>query len=134
MGAGMMGQEHIRNIALIEGATIAALADPDAGMLQKALAMQGGTARTFSDYREMISADCCDVYLICSPNDAHHAALLDVLPANKPVICEKPMCTTVDHCVEIAMLAERRSAPLWIAMDYRYMPPVQALIGALPPS
>ncbi|MFZ1814343.1 MAG: Gfo/Idh/MocA family oxidoreductase [Rhizobiaceae bacterium] len=129
IGAGMMGQEHIRNLALIEDAAIAAIADPDDDMRSKALALQGGTARMFADYRDMLSADLCDVYLICSPNDAHHGALLDALPSNKPVICEKPMCTTVDHCLDIVRLSRNRSAPLWIAMEYRYMPPVQALLS-----
>ncbi|MCB2120743.1 MAG: Gfo/Idh/MocA family oxidoreductase, partial [Rhodobacteraceae bacterium] len=53
IGAGMMGQEHIRNIALLDGAELAALADPDEGMRRAALAQQGGTARAFADWREM---------------------------------------------------------------------------------
>ena len=131
IGAGMMGQEHIRNIALLDGAEVTALADPDDGMLRRSLAEQGGTAAVFADWREMLSADLCDVYLIASPNDAHHRTLLDVLPSNKPILCEKPMCTTVAHCREVVTLAAKRSAPLWIAMEYRYMPPVQRLMAEL---
>lgn len=131
IGAGMMGQEHIRNIALMEGAEVTALADPDAAMLAEALRQQGGTARTFADWREMVSADLCDVYLIASPNDAHHATLMQLLPTNKPILCEKPMCTTVEHCREVVAAARNRTAPLWIAMEYRYMPPVQRLIAEL---
>lgn len=131
IGAGMMGQEHIRNLALIDGVEIAAIADPDEAMRTKSARLQGGTARCFADYREMISADLCDAYLICSPNDLHYAALLDVLPANKPVLCEKPMCTTVEECLDIAKLSARRRAPLWIAMEYRYMAPVQRLLSEI---
>ena len=131
IGAGTMGQEHIRNIALLGGAEISALADPDQGMRMAAQTLQGGTAETFADWREMVSADICDVYLIASPNDAHHATLLELLPANKPVLCEKPMCTTVAHCREVVAAAARRTAPLWIAMEYRYMPPVQRLLAEL---
>ena len=129
IGAGMMGHEHIRNIALLEGAGVTALADPDPGMRAAALALQGGEAQVFADWRDMVSADLCDAYLIASPNDAHHATLLDLLPGNKPVLCEKPMCTTVAHCREVAAAAAGRSAPLWIAMEYRYMPPVQRLLA-----
>ena len=32
IGCGMMGQEHIRNIALLPGAEIAAIFDPDSEM------------------------------------------------------------------------------------------------------
>ena len=131
IGAGMMGQEHIRNIALLEGAAVSALADPDEGMRARSLQVQGGTARVFSDWRELVSADICDVYLIVSPNDAHHATLIELLPGNKPILCEKPMCTTVEQCREVAAAAAARTAPLWIAMEYRYMPPVQRLMAAL---
>ncbi|MFP1631148.1 Gfo/Idh/MocA family protein [Zhengella sp. ZM62] len=129
IGAGMMGQEHLRNLALLDGVTVTGIADPDAGMRAVSLATQGGTARVFQDYRDLIAADICDAYVICSPNDAHHAALLDVLPANKPVLCEKPMCTTVEHCRDIVSRQSGRSAPLWVAMEYRYMPPMQRLLA-----
>ncbi|WP_245408319.1 Gfo/Idh/MocA family protein [Zhengella mangrovi] len=128
IGAGMMGQEHLRNLALLDGATVSGIADPDAGMRASSLATQGGTARVFEDYRDLITADICDAYVICSPNDAHHAALLDVLPSNKPVLCEKPMCTTVADCRDIVSRQAGRSAPLWVAMEYRYMPPMQRLL------
>ena len=32
LGCGMMGKEHIRNIQLIDGATVSAVADPDVSM------------------------------------------------------------------------------------------------------
>ena len=35
LGCGMMGREHIRNIDLIEGASVAAIADPDQEMHQE---------------------------------------------------------------------------------------------------
>lgn len=129
IGAGMMGQEHIRNIALLDGVVITGIADPDEGMGATARQLQGGTAQVFDDYRDLIAADLCDAYVIASPNDAHHATLLDVLPSDKPVLCEKPMCTTVNDCQGIVELQARRSAPLWIAMEYRYMPPVERLIA-----
>ncbi|MCY4168921.1 MAG: gfo/Idh/MocA family oxidoreductase, partial [Rhodobacter sp.] len=36
IGSGMMGQEHIRNVALVDGVEIAAIFDPDAGMRREA--------------------------------------------------------------------------------------------------
>ena len=131
IGAGMMGQEHLRNLALLDGVEVTGLADPDEGMRVKSLQIQGGSAKAFADYRDLIAADICDAYVICSPNDAHHGALLDVLPSNKPVLCEKPMCTTVDHCREIVRHQAGRTAPLWIAMEYRYMPPIQRLMAEI---
>ncbi len=129
IGAGMMGQEHLRNLALPDGVEVTGLADPDDAMRGLALEVQGGTARNFAGYRALIAADICDAYIICSPNDVHHAALLGVLPSNKPVLCEKPICTTVEDCRDIVNIQASRSSPLWIAMEYRYMPPVQRLMA-----
>ncbi len=130
IGSGMMGQEHIRNIALLDGAEVTAIADPDEGMRQASIDLAGGTARGFTDHKDMLSADLCDVYLIVAPNDLHHDLLLDALAANKPILCEKPLCTTVEHCRDVLAQAHG-AAPVWVAMEYRYMPPVQRLIDEL---
>jgi predicted dehydrogenase len=39
IGCGMMGQEHLRNIALLPEASVAAIFEPDAGMRVKAAAL-----------------------------------------------------------------------------------------------
>lgn len=128
IGSGMMGQEHIRNINLLEGAEIAAIADPNEEMRALSSKTCSGTARLYDDYRQMLNDDICDTFLIVSPNDTHHKILLDVLPANKPILCEKPLCTTADQCREIIVAAAKHTAPVWVAMEYRYMPPVQRLL------
>lgn len=131
IGAGMMGQEHIRNLRLIPDVTIAAIADPDEGMRAVAVAAAGGKVQGFSNFHEMLSADLCDAYILVTPNDLHHPQLLDLLTTSKPLLVEKPLCTTVDHCRDVLARAAGRSAPVWVAMEYRYMPPVQQLLSEL---
>ncbi len=128
IGSGMMGQEHIKNIRMLNGAEITAIADPDEQMRNLSLENSGGTARLYQNYRKMLNDDICDVYLIVSPNDTHYEILLDLMPGNKPILCEKPLCTTVEHCEKVVELADKRSAPIWVAMEYRYMPPVQRML------
>jgi len=129
IGAGMMGQEHIRNIALLDQASVAALADPDEGMRNASAALAGGGVRTFSDHRELLAAEICDVYLIAAPNDLHFGMMRDVLATGKPILCEKPLAIRSSECRELMRLAEGRAAPVWVAMEYRYMPPVARLIA-----
>lgn len=131
IGAGMMGREHMRNISLLDGATIAALSDPDESSRAISAAAVQGDVETFTDHRELIVADLADAYVIASPNDTHAAILRDVLATDKPVLVEKPFATTLEDCRELAALAGRRAAPVWVAMEYRYMPPVQALLQKL---
>ncbi|MCB2053448.1 MAG: Gfo/Idh/MocA family oxidoreductase, partial [Geminicoccaceae bacterium] len=126
IGSGMMGQEHIRNLALIEGTSVTAVADPDPGMRQQAAALAG--ARPFADHRELLAAGLADAVVVASPNHTHAAVLDDVLATDLPVLVEKPLCTTIEDCRRIEALAARRRAPVWVAMEYRFMPPVVRLI------
>ena len=131
IGAGMMGQEHIRNLRLLDGVEVVAIADPDDAMRDISVQTAGNQAQPFLSYKEMLSADMCDAYLIVSPNDTHHGILLDAMAANKPILCEKPFCTTSQHCREIITKSAKHRAPIWVAMEYRYMPPVQRLLSEI---
>ena len=128
IGAGMMGREHIRNIALLDGVRVAAIADPDRAMRAASSELAGSGCAAFSDHRDLLSADLCDAYLIAAPNDLHHPILVDVLETAKPILCEKPLCTTTGDAADIVRRAARHAAPVWVAMEYRYMPPVARLL------
>ena len=128
IGSGMMGQEHIRNVNLLDGVNVAAIADPDSGMRNQAVENTGGVAKTYADYKDMLSDDLCDAYVIAAPNDTHHSILLDLLATPKPILCEKPLCTSTADCRDIIAKAAGRTAPIWVAMEYRYMPPVARML------
>ncbi|NNK79346.1 MAG: Gfo/Idh/MocA family oxidoreductase [Litoreibacter sp.] len=130
IGGGMMGQEHIRNIALLEGACVAAVADPDEQM--RAASMRAaGTSQGFDDTEALLAADMCDAYIIAAPNDLHAGILRSILGAGKPVLVEKPLATTTADCRDLLNAAKRAPAPVWVAMEYRFMPPLQRLMQAL---
>ena len=131
IGSGMMGKEHIRNLNLLEGCEVAAIADPDEAMRARSVGTANGGARAYSDWRDMLSAGGLDALVITAPNDTHHPILMELLDTNLPILCEKPLCTTSDHCREVMAKAEGRAAPVWVAMEYRYMPPVQRLLAEL---
>ncbi len=48
-----------------------------------------------------------DGFLICAENTRHWPLLRKVLPAGKPVMCEKPLCTTVADARKVAALLDR---------------------------
>ncbi|WP_421855459.1 Gfo/Idh/MocA family protein [Oricola sp.] len=132
IGAGMMGQEHIRNIALLPGAQVTAIADTDATMRHSAglLAKQSGfgDAAILEDYRAILSGGVADAVVVASPNDTHRSVMDDLLATQLPVLLEKPSCTTADDAWAIANRANGRQSPIWVAMEYRYMPPVARLV------
>ncbi len=130
IGAGMMGHEHIRNIALLDGACVAAIADPNEEMRSSAIALAGG-AQSYSSYDTLLAQDLCDVYLVAAPNDLHANILQDLMATDKPILVEKPLATTTADSRDLLNIAKGRKAPVWVAMEYRYMPPLQRLLQAL---
>ena len=128
IGAGMMGQEHIRNIQLLGDARIDAILEPDAQMRGRAGAMAPDAVMvdTIADLLARHSVDCL---LIASPNH-HHVRQMEEIAALRPLpmIVEKPLFTRPADAARIARLARDYPAPIWVAMEYRYMPPIAMML------
>ena len=127
IGCGMMGQEHLRNIALLPGASVTRIFEPDDAMAQGSLALAPGAQRAAS-LEEVVMSPDVDCLLIASPNFCH-AEQLQTIAALRPLplLLEKPACTTLEDAQALAELGRRYPAPIWVAMEYRYMPPVTRL-------
>ena len=128
VGTGMMGQEHIRNIALLEGAEVAALAEPDAAMRAAGAALAPGAA-VFADMDGMLAAGGLDALVIVSPNHLHVPQLERIAERVAiPILVEKPLYTAPAQLDALRAFRAGYAAPVWVAMEYRYMPPVAALL------
>jgi predicted dehydrogenase len=139
IGCGMMGREHMRNIALVPGARLAAIADPDAGSRAQAKALAEELGRDLSDnlavYDEtevmleaMLAVGGIDALIIAAPNHMHAPILRAVMPYNLALLVEKPLCTEVADAKAIADLQASYAPLFWVGLEYRYMPPVARFI------
>ena len=127
IGCGMMGQEHLRNIALLPASAVTRIFEPDDAMAGRALALAPGASRSAS-LEEVVSASDVDCLVITSPNFRHAEQLQKIASLRAlPVLLEKPACTRLEDVRELQALALRYPAPVWVAMEYRYMPPVARL-------
>lgn len=131
IGSGMMGIEHIENIKALDGSRVVAIADPHQPSQLAAVASVGDGLEVFDDYNKMVQAGICDVLVLASPNFHHIQVLRDTLSADLPMLLEKPLCTTIDDCKEVIELAKGRTAPIWMGLEYRYMPPVARLLDVV---
>jgi len=137
IGSGMMGVEHLENIAHLDGAVVTAVSDPvEARRAAGAatVASFGGEAPSlFSDHRDLIESGLCDAVVIASPNMTHVDVLGDVLESDLHVMVEKPLCTTVEDCRKVVDAAAAGPADrvVWMGLEYRYMPPTTALLAEL---
>ena len=129
IGCGMMAQEHIRNIALLEDAAVSVVFDPVADLAWAAAGLAGG-ARVAESLDDMLAEPSLDALVIVSPNDCHVSQLRQIVQTRPlPILCEKPLFTTATEGDEVEALFAAYPHPVWVAMEYRYMPPVAALIA-----
>jgi len=131
VGTGMMGVEHIRNISILPGAEIVAIADPTATSLDWARAALGQRAADVAAYDsvEAFAAQAdVDAIVVASPNYTHRAVLEPLFGTGAAILCEKPLATTVADARWVAERAAAHGAPFWTGMEYRFMPPAAAFI------
>ena len=131
IGSGMMGCEHILDIAKIDNAEVVAISDPVQTSLDFASACAGRPVDAYHDHRALLERDDLDAVVIASPNFTHAALLADVLATDLAVMVEKPMCTTVADCLDVRQRAAGREAMTWVGLEYRYIPVVSTLLKQL---
>lgn len=128
IGTGMMGWEHIRNLALIADAQVTAIADPDPDSRAVAQAAAGEGVQVYEDHRALLRHTPVDAVVIATPNHTHSAVLRDVFATDAHVLVEKPLCTTIDDCHRLIDAAERHRGVVWVGLEYRFVPSVARLI------
>lgn len=133
IGTGMMGCEHIRNLVKINDADITAIADPNKEPREwgRKACSDRFTPRVYEDYRDLLASDDVDAVLIASPNFTHIDVMRDVFQTSKHVMLEKPMCTTAQDAAELCAGADLHPGIVWVALEYRYMAPIAALLQHL---
>ena len=129
IGCGMMGQEHIRNIALLDGARVAAIFEPDPEMRAAAAAL-APEAEFCASLEELLQVAGLTALLIASPNHLHLQQIEQLAGERAlPLLVEKPLYTDPGQADRVARLAKTYPAPVWVAMEYRYMPPVAKFLS-----
>ncbi len=124
----MMGREHIRNLKLFPDVTLTALADPHDPSLESAAKEWGGAVATYPDAAAMMAGESLDAVIVASPNFTHRAVLEPLLATDVAILCEKPLCTTMEDARWVEETANARRALFWTGMEYRYMPPAARFI------
>lgn len=128
IGCGMMGQEHLANIALLEGAEVAAVYEPDPQMAEAARQRvpEAFLAESLEDLLHIEDLDCL---LVASPNHVHKSQLSKIAELRPlPLLIEKPLFTDPADADAVRKIGKSYPAPIWVAMEYRYMPPVALLL------
>lgn len=74
-----------------------------------------GVAARYPDYRDLLADDAVEAVLVLS-GGSHTAVVIDCLEAGKHVLCEKPLCYSVDEAERI--VAAEAAAGATVLMGY----------------
>jgi myo-inositol 2-dehydrogenase / D-chiro-inositol 1-dehydrogenase len=114
IGCGMMGQEHLRNLALVPGSVVTRVFEPDDGMAARSLELAPQAHRATS-LEAVVEAADVDALVITSPNFRHAEQLQRIAALRAmPVLLEKPACTSLEQVRALQALARRAGAPVWV--------------------
>jgi predicted dehydrogenase len=96
VGTGFVGDIHVAAFRMVPDAEVVAVASATPGKA-KHFASERGIPNAFDDYRDMLRLRELDLVSIALPNDLHAQVTLDAAKAGKHILCEKPLCRTLEE-------------------------------------
>ncbi len=119
IGVGGIAGVHYSAYKKLSNVEVYALCDINEKQLNKRGA-EWGINRLYTDVNEMLAAlPEIDAVSVCTWNSAHAYCTIAALNAGKHVLCEKPMCMSVEEALEMKAAQERSGKLLMIGFVRR---------------
>ena len=118
IGAGGVGQLHLKNGLALSGAEVTAVADTSKSVLERAKAQ--GIKNLYTDYAEMLKNPQIDAVIIAVPTHLHHICALHAAEAGKHIFLEKPITVSVEQAKEVILATQRNSVKLMMGYPMRF--------------
>ncbi|NMB73309.1 MAG: Gfo/Idh/MocA family oxidoreductase [Bacteroidales bacterium] len=101
IGTGSRGQYLMQLLQNVPDAEIVAVCDDFQPHLDQAVALTGGKASPYSDYRRLLERKDVEGVIIAVPLYLHAMIAIDALKAGKHVFSEKSMAKTTEECASM---------------------------------
>ncbi len=125
VGAGRMGQTHLRALKESSDVRIVAVAEPVDALRDSAVTAFGLTG--YASVEDLLGAGGIDGVLIVTPSDTHVEVIRSAAKAKLPILCEKPCgISAVDTKMAQRFVTEAGVA-LQIAYWRRFVPQLQTI-------
>lgn len=124
LGAGRMGRNHLRAISDSELVTVSAIAEPSAAARSQLPKTQ---ASIHEDLGAMLAAGGIDAVLVAVPSDLHLETVRQLVEAQMPALCEKPVGVTPAQSREAASIVARAQLPFQVGFWRRFVPSMRKL-------
>jgi len=122
IGSQFQADIHAESFRIMpDEAEVIAVASPTPGNAEK-LAKKYGIPRVFTDYKRMLAEDDIEMVTITAPNYLHAQMTIDIANAGKHVVCEKPMCMTLEEADLMIETCRRKGVLLMFAEELFFAP------------
>jgi len=121
IGCSGMAKGHMKGVVENEGATLYAICDKYADLVEEAKKEFGVEIGT-TDYLELANDPNVDAAILVVPDKLHLPMTKAFLEAGKAVLCEKPMALTVAECEEMMEIEKKTNGFLMIGQVCRFTP------------
>ena len=118
IGAGVMGQQHLRALADVPHAEVVALVDPDA-QARESVAKEFGVPSIYGDAASMLKEERPDYVVVSSPPLYHAEQTIAAFEAGAHVLCEKPLCMSVAEAEAMIDAAKRAGGQFTVGYHHR---------------
>ncbi|MBN1808046.1 MAG: Gfo/Idh/MocA family oxidoreductase [Planctomycetes bacterium] len=125
IGCGGIAQGHMKKLAEIPQAVLAAFADVNAPAAAAAADQYGG--KPYRDYREMYDNEKLDAVYVCVPPDAHGDIETEAAGRGLHLFVEKPVNIDARRAVQIADAIEKAGVVSAVGYSLRYLPVFEQL-------
>lgn len=129
IGAGMIGQDHIRRLThVLSGSRVVAVSDVDGARARNVAGGLPEPVTVHATGRELVDAPDVDAVLVASWGGSHEEYVVAAIGAGKPVFCEKPLADTVEaggRILDAEVAAGRRLVQ--VGFMRRYDPAYRAM-------
>lgn len=124
IGCGGIARAHVKGwLTLPEKATVVAASDVVAANAE-ALAASVDGAKVYLDYQRLVEDPNVEAVDVCLPHHLHKDAIVAAARAGKHVICEKPLCLSIDESEEIAAAIRKSGVTMMCAHNQLFDPAV----------
>jgi len=122
IGSGFEADIHAESFRIMpEKAEVVAVASPTPGKADK-FAKRHNIPRPFRDYRALLAEPDIEMVTIAAPNALHAQMTCDAAEAGKHVVCEKPLCLTLEEADLMIETCRKRGVLLMYAEELFFTP------------
>jgi predicted dehydrogenase len=125
IGTGGMANSHAQNFSPMKGVTLCACCDIDKDKARD-FAGRWSIPRWYVDYDEMLEAERLDAVSNVTVDIMHAPISLAAIARGLPVLCEKPLATTLEDARKMRDAARKRGVVTQVNFSYRNASGAQA--------